>query len=120
MITSELKNPDFLFCELPKKNGDIVHDNRGFIYCPKYLSLIEIVPVDLYLALFPSTQTQKEYDYHGETFLLVFTQNNVEMCNDALEIEILKGEHQKVTDLELMDKAWDFYKEYLTWEDSQF
>lgn len=111
-VTSELRNPEFLHCEFPIKTGDIVRDNRAFIYCVNYLSLIEIIPMDLFLAAFPIEQAQKEYTYEtGETFLLVFTQNNIELANEATG--------KDTTPEQLLDLAWNYYREYLIWEDSQ-
>lgn len=116
----KLTNPDYLFCELPIKDGSI-NDNRQFIYCTKYLSLIEIIAEDDMLAAFPSEQFQKRYTYFDETFLLVFTQNNIAMVNDAIsEIGVIKGNIIIKTEAQIMDESWDFYKKYLIWEDTNF
>lgn len=114
----ELKNPDYLFCELPIKDGSI-NDYRQFIYCPKYLSLIEIFSEEDIIVVFDNEQFQKKYFYQDETFLLVFAQNNIKMVNESTnEIEILKGNVSIKTELEILDEAWEFYISYIQWEDS--
>jgi len=107
---TKLTNPDYLFCELPIKN-DSIDDNRIFIYCVKYLSLIEVWPYDIGFAAWPKTMFQKNYSYGSEDFLLVFTQNNIELA--------MEGKDKVKTESQIMDEAWSFFKDYLIWEDSQ-
>lgn len=115
----ELKNPKFLFCENPIKTGDKIEDNRMFIYCVEYLSLIEIIPMDLYLSVFPDEVFQKTYYYEEEEFLLVIRQNNIELINSYHDIEIFKGERELMFEERLMDLAWEYFESYLKWENSQ-
>lgn len=115
----QLTVPDFIFCENPIKTGDIVEDNRAFIFCSKYLSLIEVIPMDLFIASYPSELPQKTFFYGQEEFLLVLVINNIQFNNIQNEIEILKGNAEPMQESKLLDLAWDFYSKYLEWEDLQ-
>ena len=44
----QIRLPKFIHCENEPKTGDLIQDNRQFIYSPEYLSLIEIIPLDAY------------------------------------------------------------------------
>ena len=116
---NKLTNPPFLFCELPVKDGSI-QDERAFIYCTNYISLIEVWPLELGPAAWPKEQFQKNYKYFDEDFILVFTQNNVDLVNEQIsDIAVLQGKASRKTQEQLMDEAWQFYREYLEWVDSQ-
>lgn len=99
--------------------------NRQWIYSPKYLSLIEIIPVDEMLIVYPEEIPHKEFIYRSEkylmeeTFQLVIVQNNIEAANAANDIENLLNGVDPITEVELLDAAWKYYKTYLQWEDSQ-
>ena len=62
----QISIPQFIHCENEPKTGDLIHDNRQFIYCPQYLSLIEIIPVDDYQIQYSMDQFQKSYFYFSE------------------------------------------------------
>lgn len=65
--------------------------------------------------------TQKQYSYQDEDFLLVFSQNNVEMVNQSISgLDIIKGTATLKNEMDILDEAWAFYQSYLLWEDSQF
>lgn len=122
----QISIPQFIHCENEPKTGDLIHDNRQFIYCPQYLSLIEIIPVDDYQIQYSMDQFQKSYFYFSEYFqleeeyLLVFFQNNIEFIESGSEIKHLQNGTDPMTEEKLMDQAWDYYKTYLIWEDKQF
>lgn len=121
-----VKLPDFIHCENEPKTGDFLHDQRQFIYCPKFLSLIELIPYDEIQILYPKGMPQKQYFYtskhfeNQEEYLLVIVQNNIEAANAILEIEYLQTGQQKMTSENLLDACWEYYKKYLIWEDEQF
>lgn len=121
----QIKLPEFILCENPVKTGDFIDDNRQFIYVVNCLSLIEIIPLDDYQIPYDYEMKHNEFTYTSEkyqeeeSFMLVFVQNNVEFVSDVSEIEILQGKSEKVTDVEILEKAWTFYENYLKWEDSQ-
>jgi pyocin large subunit-like protein len=94
--------PDFLFCELPIKDGT-QNDERIWIYHRLSSSLIEFVNIDE----FPDFQfkgKQDRFEYEEENWFGVFVQNNCEYT-DQNENEVLK-------------KAWKFLENYLIWEDN--
>lgn len=115
----KITNPEYLFCELPIKDRSF-NAQRQFIYCTKYLSLIEIFAENDMTVAFDRSQVQKQFLYGDEGFLLVFTQNNVEMVNaHTNEIEMLYGNILLKSELDILNEAWEFYRSYLLWEDSQ-
>lgn len=101
-----LITPDFLLCDIPIKNRTH-NDVRQWVYCPKALSLIEMICVND-SPDFQFTGIQERFEYENpegiiEDYFAVFTQNNCE-ATDHNPTDILKG-------------AWAFYKDYLIWED---
>lgn len=109
--------PQFIHCENEPKTGDFIHDNRQFIYCSEYLSLIEIIPVDDYQIQYSMDLVQKNYSYEDEDFLLVYLQNNVNQINQIKEIEYLKKGLRPISEIELMNQAFEYYSNYLeNWE----
>lgn len=105
----KLKIPDFLYCEIPIKDGSI-QDQRAWIYCPQALSLIEVIPEDELTVAINRELIQKKFTYENtdcypEEFLLVIVQNNCEISD--------------IDPQELLANAWDYYQNYLIWEDSQ-
>lgn len=121
----EVKLPDFIHCENEPKTGDFLHDQRQFIYCPKFLSLIELIPFDEIQIVYPIELPQKQYFYTSEKFnqeeewLLVLVQNNIEAVNSMSEIELMQSGEEPMTEDRLMDLCWEYYEKYLTWEDEQ-
>lgn len=121
----QIKLPKFIHCENEPKNGEIIHDNRQFIYCPEYLSLVEIVPLDAYQIHYSMDFPQKHFNYYSERYqeeedyLLVLVQNNIEVVNQSREIEIMQKKYQPLTVDQMLDEAWNYYENYLIWEDQQ-
>ena len=99
----ELILPEFLLAEYPIKDGS-VNDLRSFIV-HKGISLIEIIPNDEIITIVFDSKTSKQYSFFDEDFTLVYHTNNVEYYN--------------IPPLDLLDKAWQWYREYLIWEDTQ-
>lgn len=115
----KLETPDYLFCEQPIKDNSIDAD-RMFIYCSRYLSLIEVWAFDRGNAAWSREQFQKNYTYksnmHGsEDYLLVFVQNNVDLVNATKDSAL----DQIKTEDQVMDEAWRFFEQYLKWDDFQ-
>ena len=97
----DFKNPEFLFCEIPIKNGTF-NDNRVWIYHLPSLSLIEFVEANAFIDFkFNSKQALFQYEY--ENYIGVFTQNN---CNNL-----------NLNPDDILKKSWLFLKDYLAWED---
>ena len=121
----QISLPKFIHCENEPKTGEFFHDNRQFIYCPEYLSLIEIIPLDDIQLAYSMEQFQKTFSYQSESyileeeFLLVFVQNNIELIESALEMQHLQNGTDPMTEEKLIDEAWNYYKTYLIWEDKQ-
>lgn len=121
----QISIPKFIHCENEPKTGDFLHDNRQFIYCPRYLSLIEVIPLDDIHITYPMEQYQKSFIYHSELynqeeeFLLVFVQNNVALIESDFEIQHLQNNTDPMTEDKLINEAWNYYKNYLIWEDKQ-
>lgn len=109
MSVLELKLPEFIFGEIPIKDGSI-HDQRHWIYCPGAQSLIEVIPEDEIIAAIDRQLVQKTFVYEGfdgvpEGFRLVIAQDNCELA--------------EIDPTELLRRAWDWYEQYLIWEDAQ-
>ncbi|WNM19293.1 hypothetical protein [Flavobacterium capsici] len=103
----DFKRPEFLFCEIPIKNGT-QNDDRIWIYSLESLSLIEFILVDDFVD-FQFTGKQERFEYEDnegyiENWFGVYVQNNCEATNNNPD-EILK-------------KAWKFLEDYLRWEDT--
>lgn len=118
-MTKKTTIPDFIFCENPIKNNDKLNNLRNWIYASKYLSLIEVIDNEALDIIYPMEIPQKNYEYLDQNFTLVLVQNNIHFVNDFQELEIVKGEKEAMTDENLLDLAWDFYFEYLAWEDNR-
>ena len=103
MNTFELKQPDFLFCEIAKKDGSD-NDDRIWIYHLKSNSLIEFINQDD----FPNLNHVEEKDlfnYLDEEWRGVFIQNNCES----------KGYNSE----KVLKAAWDYLCDYFDWEEQQ-
>ncbi len=109
MALQNYTKPKFLLAEIPIKNNTF-QDHRNWVYCVDALSLIEFIYVDD-LQDFQFTGYQERFEYENEidgeleNFWAVFVQNNCEAA----------GQNQAT----VMQEAWQFYKEYLQWEDSR-
>ena len=99
----EFVKPEFLFCEIPIKDGSD-HDDRIWIYHLESLSLIEFINVDDFKD-FQFTGKQDRFEYLDENWFGVFVQNNCENT-EYNQDKVLKA-------------AWEYLKEYFVWEDSQ-
>lgn len=96
----EYTQPEYLFCEIPIKDGG-PNDHRVWVYCRMALSLIEFVDVtDVIDHNFDMTYT---FDYGVERYLGVFVQNNCSITNKSPDI--------------VMSEAWAFLKSYFEYED---
>jgi hypothetical protein len=108
MRAGELKLPEFIFCEVPIKDGGI-NDDRQWLYCPKALSLVEIVVEDEMVVALNRDLFQQKFKHINpegviETFTLAVVQNNLEMT--------------EIDPVFFLAKAWEYYSKYLEWEDS--
>lgn len=109
MKITEIKNPEFIFGEIPIKD-DSWNDNRIFITSVKYLSIIECFRLDEIDVSFPPNQIQKTFvhknsDGINEDWLLVFTQNNISIVDEFITHE------------DVLQSAWEYLELYLIWED---
>jgi hypothetical protein len=99
----EFEKPEFLFCEIPIKDGSD-EDDRLWIYHLESLSLIEFINVDDFTD-FQFTGKQDRFEYLDENWFGVFVQNNCEFKEQNAD-QVLK-------------KAWKFLEEYFDWEEEQ-
>jgi hypothetical protein len=99
----EFEKPEFLFCEIPIKDGSD-DDDRLWIYHLDSLSLIEFINVDDFTD-FQFTGKQDRFEYLDENWFGVYVQNNCESTNQNAD-QVLK-------------KAWKFLEEYFDWEEEQ-
>jgi hypothetical protein len=99
----EFEKPEFLFCEIPIKDGSD-EDDRLWIYHLESLSLIEFINVDDFTD-FQFTGKQDRFEYLDENWFGVYVQNNCESTNQNAD-QVLK-------------KAWNFLEEYFDWEEEQ-
>lgn len=106
MAKENLFTPDFLFCELPIKDGSI-NDDRIWVYSTKSLSLIEFVNVDGFIDFeLKNVADRFEYEHSDgiiENWFAVFVQNNCVITDNDPKI--------------ILKKAWQFLKDYFSWED---
>lgn len=99
----DYQQPDFLLCEIPVKDESF-NDDRLWVYSRSSLSLIEFICLnDIDVSHFQNTQ--KEFTFFDEQWIGVFVQNNCE-ATDQNENEIL-------------NQAWEFFRDYLAWQDVQ-
>jgi hypothetical protein len=99
----EFEKPEFLFCEIPIKDGSD-DDDRLWIYHLESLSLIEFINVADFTD-FQFTGKQDRFEYLDENWFGVYVQNNCESTNQNAD-QVLK-------------KAWKFLEEYFDWEEEQ-
>jgi hypothetical protein len=99
----EFEKPEFLFCEIPIKDGSD-DDDRLWIYHLDSLSLIEFINVDDFTD-FQFTGKQDRFEYLDENWFGVYVQNNCEFKEQNAD-QVLK-------------KAWKFLEEYFDWEEEQ-
>lgn len=102
---AEIKMPKFLLAEEPQDR--VFH----YIYSPHYLSLVLIIPEEITVTLNKNNlnKPRKTYRYGSEVFELVLVQNNVEATGGAMS--------PIISETEFLDKAWEWYADYLKWED---
>ncbi len=101
MDTKEFTLPEFLLAEYPIKNGDPFHDNRHFII-HKGITLIEVIPLDIFTELLNDNIVYKKFKLNDENFILAYHTNN--------------GSYYNIDQYDLLDQAWQWYKDYLMWE----
>jgi hypothetical protein len=99
----EFEKPEFLFCEIPIKDGSD-EDDRLWIYHLDSLSLIEFINVDDFTE-FQFIGKQDRFEYLDENWFGVYVQNNCESTNQNAD-QVLK-------------KAWKYLEEYFDWEEEQ-
>jgi hypothetical protein len=99
----EFEKPEFLFCEIPIKDGSD-EDDRLWIYHLDSLSLIEFINVDDFTE-FQFNGKQDRFEYLDENWFGVYVQNNCESTNQNAD-QVLK-------------KAWKYLEEYFDWEEEQ-
>lgn len=99
----EFTKPEFLFCEIPIKDGSD-HDDRIWIYHLESMSLIEFINVDDFKD-FQFIGKQDRFEYLDENWFGVFIQNNCE------------GTEQNPD--QVLKKAWKYLEEYFDWEEEQ-
>jgi hypothetical protein len=99
----DFKKPEFLFCEIPIKDGS-PQDDRIWIYHLDSLSLIEFIYVDDFKD-FQFTGKQDRFEYMDENWFGVYVQNNCEVTEQNAD-QVLK-------------KAWKYLEEYFDWEEQQ-
>ena len=95
--------PEFLLAEFPIKTGNSFNDERHFIV-HKGITLIEVIPIDLYKEIHLNDGIiSKRYKYNNENFILAYHTNNAHLYD--------------YNQYELLDLAWEWYRQYLKWED---
>jgi hypothetical protein len=99
----DFKKPEFLFCEIPMKDGS-QNDDRIWIYHLDSLSLIEFINVDDFED-FEFVGKQDRFEYMEENWFGVFVQNNCGVTEQDAD-QVLK-------------KAWKYLEEYFDWEEEQ-
>lgn len=102
MDKKDFSLPDFLLGEFPIKN-DGFNDQRQFII-HKGITLIEIIPHEVFTHVTFENQTAAQYSYFGEDFTLCYHTSN--------------GGYYNLEEKELLDLAFEWYREYLIWEDT--
>lgn len=93
--------PKFLISEIAIKDKSY-NDDRIWITCPQYLSIIEFVLLGNG-GVYASNQIEMNFDYEGEEWIGFFAQNNCEMVDIDPKI--------------VLKEAWEYFKNYLIWED---
>lgn len=104
----ELKLPKFLLAENPTED----HNKFIYIYSPVYLSLILIVAEDHQTVVLNeemASKPRKKFRYDDESFEFVVLQNNVLITGGQLA--------PRISEIEFLDNAWAWWKNYLIWED---
>jgi hypothetical protein len=96
----EFTKPEFLFCEIPIKDGS-QNDDRIWIYHTESLSLIEFIYVDDFVD-FKFNGKQDRFEYMGENWFGVFVQDNCEVTEQDAD-QVLK-------------KAWKYLEDYFKWD----
>ncbi len=104
----KIKLPKFLLATEPKNE----YNGIEYIYSPSYLSLIMIIHENDTISILNEENREKprkSFEYNSEKFLFVIIQNNVISTGGNLAPEI--------TEIEFLEQAYDWYKDYLIWED---
>ncbi len=106
----EFEQPEYLFCEIPIKDGS-ENDHRMWVYHRLSLSLIEFINVDYYIDFqFEGIQDrftlENRYQDGYQNWFGVFVQNNCEITNNNPN-QVLKD-------------AWLFLEKFLKWESETY
>lgn len=104
----EITLPTFLLAENPTED----HNKYVYIYSPVYMSLILIV-AEYHQTVVLNDEMQrkprKSFQYNDETFEFIVLQNNVIMTGGQLA--------PRISEIEFLDLAWEWWENYLRWED---
>ncbi|MGL5235220.1 MAG: hypothetical protein ACRC8Z_10790 [Empedobacter falsenii] len=105
----EIKLPLFLLANEPTEK----YTGIEYIYSPHYMSLIMVVSENDTTTLLNSENINKPrmtYQYQDESFEFVIIQNNVLSVGWQLAPE--------VSELDFLDSAFEWFENYLKWEES--
>ncbi len=106
----ELKMPKFIL-----GNEPTIANPFDYIYSPLYLSLVLVVEENSQITVLNDenlNRPQKLYVYDAlEQYRFVLIQNNIEETGGLLAPEI--------TPEQFLDEAWEWYRDYLVWEDKK-
>ncbi len=108
MSLVEYTQPEFLLCEIPIKDGSF-NDERIWIYHRPSLSLIEFICLDR-IENEDFQGLSKDYIYFGTDHIDPEAWKGVYVQNNAHIIEL--------DSVDLLDQAWKFLNDYLTWDDA--
>lgn len=101
---NEFDLPEFLMAEFPIKNNDFNNDRMFIVH--KGNSLIEIISHELYEAHITfDEELSKQYSFFDEEFTLVY--------------HTINGDYFEESPLDVLDKAFEWFREYLIWEDTR-
>ncbi len=99
----EYKLPKFLLSEIAVKDGSY-NDDRVWITCTEYMCIVEFIYMNNVDELeLDSDQIQLNFEYEEEEWVGFFALNNCEI--------------EEVEPKQVLSEAWEYFKEYLIWED---
>lgn len=103
----EFNTPEYLLCEIGRKDGSH-NDDRLWVYCVKSLTLLEFVCADDWDEVYINyTREFQHINNLGEkeTWLVAIVQNNAELADKNIE--------------EVLDGAIRYFENYLIFEDDE-
>ncbi|WP_394749466.1 hypothetical protein [Spongiimicrobium salis] len=99
----EFQLPEFLLGENPIKDGSTT-DQRLFII-HKGITMIEVISHEIFpIHLIKDVQRKKEYTFFEESFTLAYHTDN--------------SSYHGIESESLLDMAWEWFRQYLIWEDT--